>query len=108
MATWYITQGDTYPPLTATLRDPDGDPVDLTGSTVRFSVRTARGALLVDRAVCTISDAVAGAVSYQWSALDTVNPGDHYAEFEETHVDGKIVTYPNDTPMLVIIRPQLR
>lgn len=114
MSTWYITQGDTYPPLTATLRESAeppaeiGDPVDLTGSTVRFSMRSARGALVVDRATCIITDADAGEVLYQWTVLDTASGGDHTGEFEETRGDGTIRTYPNDRTMLIIIRPQLR
>lgn len=107
LTTWYITQGDNWPPITATLTDSDGQATDLTGATVTFSMRTAAGEVLIDKASCAITDQVAGMVMYTWQTGDTDTAGEHQAEFEVTN-GTHIQTYPNDSFLLISIRPQVR
>lgn len=96
MATFYIKQNDTSPALGATLKDGDGNAVDLSGATVRFHMR-ARGATTakVD-AAATVTGASTGEVSYAWIAADTDTAGKFQAEFEVTYADTTVETFPNN------------
>lgn len=104
---FYIKQGDTAPALRATLKDPDGTAVDLTGATVKFSMRTASGTVLVNKQSVTLVTANAGIVEYAWQAGDTDTAGTHLGEFEVTHTDATVETFPNDSYARVIVTPQV-
>lgn len=108
LTTWWITQGDTWPPITVSLTGSDGEAVDLTGATVTFSMRTASGTVLIDKASCSVTNAVAGEVMYTWTDTDTAVAGEHQAEFEVTLPTGKVESFPNDSYLLIAIRPQVR
>lgn len=101
-----MKQGDTGPPLTATLSNPDGTVANLTGSTVKLNVRATRGGtLLIDHGTVTLLDAVNGRVSYTWLVADTVNAGTFFVEWEVTYASGVKTTYPNDrSALLEIVR----
>lgn len=90
-----IKKGDTWPPAEATLLDAEGTPIDLTGASVKFSMRPFRGALKIDKATCEIVSAEAGTVKYQWQASDTDTTGTFRAEFEVTFQGGGVITVPN-------------
>jgi hypothetical protein len=76
-----IKDGATEPALVATLRDDDGNAVDLTGASVEFRMKQAGAdALKVDDA-CLVTDSSGGEVTYEWSASDTDTVGHYNAEF---------------------------
>lgn len=104
---FYIKQGDTAPALRATLKDPAGTAVDLTGATVKFSLRTASGTVLVNKQSVTIVTAGSGVVEYAWQAGDTDTAGTLLAEFEVTYSDSTVETFPNDSYTRVIVARQI-
>jgi hypothetical protein len=97
MADFTFKRGDTYPFLKAQLKDGNDAPVNLTGATVRLLLKTQGGTptLLVNQ-TCTIVDAVAGRVQYEWQAGDTDDVNTLSGEFEVTWSDGEITTFPNE------------
>ena len=51
---FYIKQNDTAPSLKATLKDGDGNVINLTDASVRFHMRTVGGASSVVDAAATV------------------------------------------------------
>lgn len=100
-----IKQGDTGPPLIATLKGRDGVAQNLTGASVKLNVV---GVMTLDHATCTILDAVNGKVQYDWQSANTTAVGKSRGEFEVTLVDGTIVTFPNDSFFEINIVAQLK
>ena len=92
---FYIKQNDTRPAIAANLTDANAAAVNLTGATVRFSMRVEpAGTVKVSAAAATIDDAEAGQVSYNWTASDTNTADDYEAEFQVTFVGGAVQTFP--------------
>lgn len=96
MADFVIKRGDTRRAIEATLFNPDGTKVNLTGATVKFVMRS-RGA---DKTVKVNSDAIVadapnGVVWYVWANADVDTIGTYDAEFRVTFADGKSDTWPN-------------
>ncbi|RCU47919.1 DUF2479 domain-containing protein [Haloplanus salinus] len=106
MADFKITQNDTYPAISGTCKDDGGNPVDITGATVRFHLKAPGSETPKVNESASILDAAAGRVAYQWIAGDTDTPGTFFAEFEVTHSDGNPETFPSD-PLVVYIREEL-
>lgn len=99
---FYIKEGDTSPALRYTLAPA---PIDLTGATVRFSMRT-RGQItpLINRvAAQIIAPATGGVVQYDWQTGDTATAGFYDAEFEVTYADASVETFPNYGVIPVLI-----
>lgn len=101
--TFWIKQNDTAPAIQATLKDADGNVVDLTGATVRFHMRASDDTTKVDAAASITSPPTGGIVSYGWVAADTDTEGRYRAEFEVTYSDGTIETFPNSEYIIVLI-----
>lgn len=91
---FYIKRNDTAPAIRATLKDGDGDPVDLTGCSVNFHMVDEDGTVVVDAAGSVVT-AASGIVEYSWAAADTDVSGTFRAEFEVTYTDTTIETFPN-------------
>lgn len=90
---FFIKMGDTSPSL---LFDLLPSTVDLTGATVRFSMRTRAGTVVVSRASAAIVTATGTPrVRYDWQPGNTATPGLHEAEFEVTYAGGAVETFPN-------------
>jgi hypothetical protein len=103
VADFYLTAGDTVPPITATLTDEAGAGLNLTGATVTFRMSPiAGGALKVDAAATVVTPA-AGAVSYAWQAADTDTPGYYLGRWRIVFSGGGVGSVPNDAPMLILI-----
>ncbi len=100
-ASFTIRRGDTAPAIQATLLDGAGNPVNLTGATVRLHVGRS-GQPIVD-APATIVDAAGGVVSYAWQAQDLATPGQWLAEWEVTYATGEVETFPNASQLLVTV-----
>ncbi len=92
---FYIKQNDTSPALQVTLKDGDGNAVDVTGATTVFSMSVG-GVTKVSEQSVTAVTAASGIVKYDWQAGDTGTVGNYLGEFEVTFGDGTIQTYPNN------------
>jgi len=98
---FYIKQNDTSPAIQATLKDVDGNVVDLSGATVRFHMRKQGSTTAKVDAAATIVDDVGGIVRYNWTSANTDTVGTYQAEFEVTYVDDTVETFPNATYLKV-------
>jgi len=94
--TFYIKQNDTSPAIRATLRDGDGDVINLDGATVRFHMRPIGSTTVKVDAAGTVIAPAGGIVQYSWSEEDTDTVGAYQAEFEVTYTGGNVETFPND------------
>jgi hypothetical protein len=95
--TFYIKQNDTSPKIQATLKDGDGDVINLTDAIVRFHMREiGETTTTTDASATVVSPATSGVVQYNWAADDTDTVGSYQAEFEVEYGDGSIETFPNN------------
>lgn len=94
--TFHLKAGDTSPNLRATLRGTNGDPVDLTSSSVTIHVSQPRGGdTIVDEPVDTV-DPDGGVIQYNWSSGDLTEAGIYRLEFVVTFPNGDTETFPNE------------
>jgi hypothetical protein len=100
--TFHMKKGDTSPSLLFTLSPAS---IDLTGATVRFSMRPKDGgAVKINRAAAVIvTPTGTPTVRYDWQAADTDTAGHFDAEFEVTYAGGAVETFPNDSFIRVSI-----
>lgn len=101
-----IKQNDTSPALQATLKDAALAPIDLTGATVRFHMKSVDGTIKVDTAM-TITNNEGGVVQYNWEAGDTDTVGTYYVEFEVTYADLAVETFPNNGNKVITVVKEL-
>lgn len=94
---FYTKQGDTRTALKATLKEASGNPVNLTGCSVRF-----RMGCLIDRET-QVLDAAEGKVLVVFESADVAKPGIYKAEFVVEYPDGRKETYPNRGHITVYI-----
>jgi hypothetical protein len=107
VADFHLSAGDTKPPFHAQLQDADGNPVDISGASVRFVMRAIRGTAPFVAANAVIDGADAGLVHYDWQDGDTDEAGGYYADWEVMFISGDIAAFPNDGPMTVAIHDDL-
>ncbi len=86
-------KGNRSPSLTDTIRVNDVA-FDLTGSTVKFQMRSEGSATLKVDSAATVVSAVAGTVRYDWAALDVDTAADYLGWWRVTLASGKT----QDTP----------
>ena len=103
MTTIKRKQGDTWPAITATLKNKDGTAINLTGATVNFHGKRA-GAAEID-AAATVTDAAGGTVSYTLLAADTDIAGEFEIEWEITFATGSTQRVPTDRNDILIVVP---
>jgi hypothetical protein len=92
MIDYFAKRGDTLAPLEAALTNCDGTPVDLTGATVEFLMRSATpGAtapLDLDATITVLPveppATVPNRVRVAWGAGDLDTPGRYYADWQVT------------------------
>lgn len=90
MTTPVLVQTDTAPLATAIItNDATAAPENLTGCTVYFQVRKTSDRRFQIDGLCTITDATAGAVSYQFAAGDLDFAADCYVRFLVIYGDGR-------------------
>lgn len=91
-----LVQGDTRPALVVTLTDDTtGDPIAITGATVRLKFREVGSDTLRTTITGTVSDGPNGVVAFHWASQPTAldgNAGDYEGEIEITFADGQIQT----------------
>lgn len=108
MADYAIKQGDTLPPLIATLLQGIGTPQDLTGCTVTFRMETLAGQTIVNEGACTIVGLpTAGTVQYAWGPTDTAAAGLYEGEFHVTFAGGAKATFPTLGTITIEIEARL-
>jgi hypothetical protein len=107
-------RGDTAAVVRATLYADDAGttPVDLTGATVKFFMVVVPGvgsspAGLKVNGTCTILNAAAGQVGYDWITADVDTAATYKAEFQVTYASGKIQTFPRTGYLTVVITEDL-
>jgi len=106
-----FVQGDTGPPIKATLKQKNDAgalvPVDLTAigvDMVKFQMRRPDDKRYTVNAAATVVEAATGKVKYEWAANDLDVPGDYQSQWELTYLDGKVQT--TEPPNTVTIRRQ--
>lgn len=108
MADWTIVQGDTSPAFFDELTYANGNPVDLTGATVRFIMRSLTSnepvALTGSAAVQTPK---AGTVAFIPSTADTANPGNFMANWLVTGGTVGRMTFPTKGYLWVQVQENL-
>ena len=102
--TFYIKQNDTRPELDIFLRDDKDRSINITGATVKFSMRNAStNVVKISLAAVTPVSSTAGRVKYSFTASDTDTAGNFDGEFQVTFIAGQIETFPNDGYIKVIV-----
>ena len=120
--TVYYVEFDTAPPLRACLKDGQGDPIDLTGSTVTITVAFAmprgtyytspRDQIIVRSEVDVDPDQVANKGFVSWTPEPQGSsdegilspPGEFLYTFEVVYQDGGKQTIPANTYQTLIIK----
>nr|BDD47229.1 hypothetical protein 3 [Bacillaceae bacterium] len=100
-----LKRNDTKDGIQYRITAPNGEPIDLTGTSIRFLM--GKGNTLLTNAPATILDAENGYVIYYLTDTDTLKAGVFHAEFEVTYSDGKIKTYPSNGYINVNIKANL-
>lgn len=101
-----IKQNDTSPSLQATLKDASLAPIDLTGASVQFHMKSVDGNLKVDSAMDIVTP-TSGVIQYDWQVGDTDTVGTYYVEFQVTYADLAVETFPNNGNLSVNIVKEL-
>lgn len=103
MANFKLKTGDTSPAIKRQLTDNSGNPVDLTGASVKFGMWNIIDESIKIDASGTITDASNGKVKYEWQSGDTDTEARYEAEFEVTYSDSGTETFPNDPDKNIIV-----
>jgi len=100
-----LKQGDTRPPLTATLVGADGNPQNLTGVDVYVEIEDHQTGEEINKAQATIVDTSAGEIRYEWDEKDTETHGYYNVEFLAVYGSGSSDPdnqhFPNDGELLL-------
>lgn len=108
ISTLYIKRNDLQPYYYARVADSTGTAIDLSGATVRFTMKDVdSGVLKISPTTTgvTVTVAASGLVQYQWAAGNTGSIGIYAIEFEITPALGGKFTVPARGPALVVIVP---
>lgn len=102
-----IKQNDTSPSIRANILDYEGNPVNITGGSVRLHMKEigGDGSLIVKN--MAILDAANGLVQYDWVTGDTTEVANYNAEIQVTYADGEIETYPNAGYFTIVVTAEL-
>lgn len=101
-----IKSGDTRTAIKATLKNPSGNPVDLTDATVTFVMLKVSANVLINRPA-EIVDAVNGRVNFVFTNGETDILGGVKAEFIVDYPDGSTETFPNSGYISIIFEQTL-
>lgn len=108
MAVPKFKTGDTWTPISGTVVDASGNPVNISSATsLRFVAKLQSGAAVI-RGTATKLDvdvSTRGTWSYTWVASDLSIPGTYESELEVTWPTGKVETFPadkSDNPTFVV------
>ena len=107
MTTINIKQDDTQPAMKVRLKDSAGNPVSLTGATVRVAIQHYSRPDIKFLRDAYIQDAITGEVWLVWQSEETQVTGLYRIEFRVTYQDGNRETFPNDGYLMVNILERL-
>jgi hypothetical protein len=93
MANIALTQGNRLPVLMDVLTL-DGLPIDLTGCQVHLNYQNLRTGTTRSQSAIVDIPATAGAVRYEWTAIDTAEIGPCIGQWEITYPDGRAICIP--------------
>lgn len=102
MADHSMKVGDTLPEITATLKDGNGNPVNIYQADVAFVMRSFDGTVALEAPADNLDDNAeenTGKVVYYWAPGDTDVPGGYWLEWFVTFngMSGdEFETFPND------------
>lgn len=98
IAPFYIKQHDLQPYYYAQFLDADGEVVDLSGATIRCTMKQRDGTLKINRqtAGINVTSEDNGDFEYQWQGSDTDTVGKNYIEFECVPGSGGKFTLPSN------------
>jgi len=102
-----IRQGDSLPYLTQTFTDSTGTPVDLTGCTVHFVMRTLTASTPAINAEAEIVDVATGQVSFAFSSEQTATAGEYMGSWIVTNGSGGTFTIPTQGYLTISIEENL-
>lgn len=92
-----MKEGDERPPVEAQLLDANGDPIDLSGSSVsevRFLMEDGDTNQTIVDSTAEIDNATNGDVVYRWNDGDTDTPGHFESEFRVVFSSNNELTVP--------------
>ena len=100
----FIKEGDTADSLFRQLLDAADNPVNLSGSTVTFSMGVKpAGAVKITLQAVTLEDAAIGQVRYDFITSEVDTPADYEGEFKVLYGNGSTQRFPNDGYIPVIV-----
>lgn len=104
----FIRQNDTVPPLLTVINDQNGNPLNLSGASVTFTMRSEQSTNPVKLlGSASITNASTGSVQFSWNTADTATPGLYAAEWHVTQSGGGTYTYPNNGYLSISVEPSL-
>lgn len=110
---FHLIKNDLQPYYPFTVKDSGGNLIDLTGATIRCTMKLEGGAIKIDRRTAGITIANQstnkGEADLAWQAGDTDTPGTYAIEFEITPASGGKFTLPSPAqgPAQVVISDSL-
>ena len=110
--TFYLTKNDLQPYYKVSLTDSGGVPIDLTGATIKCSMKNlASGVLKINQQTTgvAVTSAATGEFEYRWQTADVDAAATYAIEFEITPATGGKFTIPNpgDGRAIVVIMESL-
>lgn len=82
-------EGDTANPISGTLEDRSGDPIDVSQAQVFVYLRSESGEMLIDGEEADVTDGENGEISYDLEDGDLDEDGDHDLFFRIKYKDGE-------------------
>ena len=107
MPDFVIKSGDTLPILTDTLTYSNGTPVNLSGCTVQFIMRSVTAVLPTTNAPATVVTPATGSVSYTFTATDTAQAQRAQGTWVVTNASGQVQQWPTDGYLDIAIEENL-
>jgi hypothetical protein len=107
MATPVYYTGDTWPPMTGTVKDSTGAAVDISSAdSLRMVAKISGAATVIEGAAANLTDGTDGKWEYTWAADDLSVAGDYVPEIEVTWDNAstppKIETFRDDSQKFTV------
>jgi hypothetical protein len=102
---FYLAKGNRLPSMYKILLNSDGTAINLTNSSVTLTVRDfATGTVRINASPVVVTSPANGAVRYDWSSADAaLAAGHYYGRFTATYADGRVLSVPNDSWLILYI-----
>src|SRR5882672_1423989 len=104
-----IKQGDLWPPIDDIVKDAAGAAVDVSGATIKFSMRASRSptTVKINQATGAIVDGPSGKIRYTPAGADTDTPGTYEGEFLISAVAGGPMRVPTDGWIPIVVEEKV-